>query len=241
MSQLTITIIQTDLYWEDKQANLKMLEEKIMGIRETTEIVVLPEMFSPVFETAVEVPDDWTKLAGTPAASERSRMVLVVMAILSLPVVVPVPTRITPVVLAPSTVQFCTVLFDASATIRIVAPAPVFRINNAFPPELSPLMVTPSAPFKLINPVPLLPTIVRAAPPLGCSSTVNPPAIWFKAIAPVSPDRSEVMLIVMLLVAPAPLRAEKIPPGLVNDVKSPAVPTVNVPLNGASAVNPLVT
>jgi omega-amidase len=49
MSLLTITIIQTNLHWEDKAANLRMLEEKINGIQEKTELVVLPEMFSTGF------------------------------------------------------------------------------------------------------------------------------------------------------------------------------------------------
>jgi len=49
MSTLTITIIQTDLKWEDKKANLRDLEEKILSIRENTELVVLPEMFSTGF------------------------------------------------------------------------------------------------------------------------------------------------------------------------------------------------
>jgi predicted amidohydrolase len=49
MSTLTITLIQTNLHWEDKAANLAMLEEKIMGIAEKTELVVLPEMFSTGF------------------------------------------------------------------------------------------------------------------------------------------------------------------------------------------------
>lgn len=46
---LTLTIIQTDLFWEDKKANLEMLSQKIEDIREKTEIVVLPEMFSTGF------------------------------------------------------------------------------------------------------------------------------------------------------------------------------------------------
>jgi len=54
MSTLTITTIQTNLHWEDKTANLKMLEEKIRGIREKTEIVVLPEMFSTGFSMRPE-------------------------------------------------------------------------------------------------------------------------------------------------------------------------------------------
>jgi omega-amidase len=49
MSTLTFTLIQTQLHWEDKTANLAMLEQKIMGIGERTEIVVLPEMFSTGF------------------------------------------------------------------------------------------------------------------------------------------------------------------------------------------------
>ena len=48
-STLTITTIQTDLQWEDKAANLQCLEERIMSIREPTEIVILPEMFSTGF------------------------------------------------------------------------------------------------------------------------------------------------------------------------------------------------
>ncbi len=46
---LTVTCIQTDLYWEDKQANLEMLANKILSIKEKTEVVVLPEMFSTGF------------------------------------------------------------------------------------------------------------------------------------------------------------------------------------------------
>lgn len=49
MSSLTITVIQTDLHWEDKAANLRMLEEKINNIKEKTEIVILPEMFTTGF------------------------------------------------------------------------------------------------------------------------------------------------------------------------------------------------
>ncbi len=49
MATLTITTVQTSLYWEDKAANLRMLEEKINGIHEKTELVILPEMFSTGF------------------------------------------------------------------------------------------------------------------------------------------------------------------------------------------------
>ena len=54
MSSLTFTLIQTNLHWEDKAANLKMLEEKIKGITEKTQVVVLPEMFSTGFSMKPE-------------------------------------------------------------------------------------------------------------------------------------------------------------------------------------------
>lgn len=49
MSTLTLTTIQTTLAWEDKAANLQLLEDKIRGIEGYTELVILPEMFSTGF------------------------------------------------------------------------------------------------------------------------------------------------------------------------------------------------
>jgi predicted amidohydrolase len=49
MSSLTITIIQPHLVWENKKANLELLTEKIESIKEKTEVVILPEMFSTGF------------------------------------------------------------------------------------------------------------------------------------------------------------------------------------------------
>jgi Predicted amidohydrolase len=48
MSQLHLSLIQTQLHWEDKAANLHMLQQKIDSIG-FTEVVVLPEMFSTGF------------------------------------------------------------------------------------------------------------------------------------------------------------------------------------------------
>lgn len=55
MSTLSITTIQSTLHWEDKTANLKMLEEKINSIKGKTELVVLPEMFSTGFSMKPEL------------------------------------------------------------------------------------------------------------------------------------------------------------------------------------------
>jgi omega-amidase len=49
MSTLTISTIQTNLVWENKLANLKILAEKINSIDSKTELVILPEMFTTGF------------------------------------------------------------------------------------------------------------------------------------------------------------------------------------------------
>jgi omega-amidase len=46
MENLKITIIQQDIYWEDKEKNLAMFEKKIDGIKKgETDLIILPEMF----------------------------------------------------------------------------------------------------------------------------------------------------------------------------------------------------
>lgn len=48
MQDLIISLIQSDLYWEQPDANLAMFEEKIWQIEET-DLIVLPEMFTTGF------------------------------------------------------------------------------------------------------------------------------------------------------------------------------------------------
>ena len=54
MSTLTFTLIQAKLFWEDAAANRQLFEEKINSIKERTEVVVLPEMFSTGFSMQPE-------------------------------------------------------------------------------------------------------------------------------------------------------------------------------------------
>lgn len=54
MSTLTFTLVQTELHWEDKQANLSMLEKKINSLKAPTQVIVLPEMFSTGFSMQPE-------------------------------------------------------------------------------------------------------------------------------------------------------------------------------------------
>ena len=49
MSDLKITLIQADLFWEEKEKNLAMFSGKISSIREETDLIILPEMFSTGF------------------------------------------------------------------------------------------------------------------------------------------------------------------------------------------------
>jgi len=54
MPSLTITTIQTNLKWEDKTANLEHFEARIESLKEPTELVILPEMFSTGFSMQPE-------------------------------------------------------------------------------------------------------------------------------------------------------------------------------------------
>jgi len=66
---LKVTIIQSDLHWENIDQNLNMFSEKIDAISESTDIIVLPEMFNTGFsmnsEKLAETMDgktvDWMK------------------------------------------------------------------------------------------------------------------------------------------------------------------------------------
>ena len=49
MQDLSVTLIQTDLYWENPTANLANLEEKIALISTQTDLIILPEMFNSGF------------------------------------------------------------------------------------------------------------------------------------------------------------------------------------------------
>ena len=46
---LRVALVQTDLHWQDKTANLAMLEEKIWSLKNSCDLIVLPEMFPTGF------------------------------------------------------------------------------------------------------------------------------------------------------------------------------------------------
>lgn len=55
MSSLRVSLVQADLVWENKQANLEKLELMISSLCGKTELVLLPEMFSTGFSMRPEL------------------------------------------------------------------------------------------------------------------------------------------------------------------------------------------
>ncbi len=49
MPDLTVTLIQTELAWEDAAANLRRFDRLIGGLETATDLIVLPEMFTTGF------------------------------------------------------------------------------------------------------------------------------------------------------------------------------------------------
>lgn len=60
MENLRITLVQSDLYWENPTANLAMFEEKISGLTGQTDLIILPEMFNTGFSTSYSEPMNLT-------------------------------------------------------------------------------------------------------------------------------------------------------------------------------------
>lgn len=54
MQDLTVTLIQADLHWEDTDANLARLDTHLATLDQASDIIILPEMFSTGFSMAAE-------------------------------------------------------------------------------------------------------------------------------------------------------------------------------------------
>ncbi|HPI55122.1 MAG TPA: amidohydrolase [Chitinophagaceae bacterium] len=54
MSTLTVSLIQSDLRWEQQEANLQQLQQKMNAIAEPSELIILPEMFTTGFSMQPE-------------------------------------------------------------------------------------------------------------------------------------------------------------------------------------------
>lgn len=49
MRDLTVSVIQTELIWENIELNLELFDKKIDNIQEQTDLIILPEMFTTGF------------------------------------------------------------------------------------------------------------------------------------------------------------------------------------------------
>lgn len=49
MTDLNVTIVQSVLHWEDAGRNLEMFDQKLDAIKESTDLIMLPEMFNTGF------------------------------------------------------------------------------------------------------------------------------------------------------------------------------------------------
>lgn len=54
VNNLKVALVQTDLYWQSREANLAMLEEKIWSFNDPVDLIVLPEMFTTGFSMETE-------------------------------------------------------------------------------------------------------------------------------------------------------------------------------------------
>lgn len=79
-SDLTITGIQTSLFWENPAANLNMFEEKIKGIKAVSAIIILPEMFSTGFSMK---PEEFAETMQGETVQWMKRMAAAKMAIIT--------------------------------------------------------------------------------------------------------------------------------------------------------------
>ena len=80
MQDLTVTILQCELAWEDPEANLRMFDNRLDRLDQPTDLVVLPEMFTTGFSmNASELAQDMAgpSVAWMRATAERLRIDLV--------------------------------------------------------------------------------------------------------------------------------------------------------------------
>lgn len=79
MQDLSVTIIQTNLFWENPTANLANLEEKMAEIPLPTDLIILPEMFTTGFTMnakSVAEPMNFTTFKWLKQQAKRTQAVI---------------------------------------------------------------------------------------------------------------------------------------------------------------------
>ncbi len=54
MEELFVSLIQSDIYFEDKERNINAFDKKIKSIKEPTDLILLPEVFNTGFDNDPE-------------------------------------------------------------------------------------------------------------------------------------------------------------------------------------------
>jgi omega-amidase len=73
MQDLTVTLVQTHLAWEDIDANLDLINTRVDGIQGPTDLIILPEMFSTAFSMRAQALAE--KMTGKAVAWMRRKAV----------------------------------------------------------------------------------------------------------------------------------------------------------------------
>ncbi|WP_025762706.1 amidohydrolase [Dyadobacter tibetensis] len=77
--EMTVALVQTDLYWENVQANLASLEEKIAEIEGKFDLLLLPEMFNTGFtmDTRFAEPMNFTSTRWLRQMAQRTQALII--------------------------------------------------------------------------------------------------------------------------------------------------------------------
>jgi predicted amidohydrolase len=74
MNDLRVSLVQSDLFWEDPKRNLKQFEKKISSLKGETDLIVLPEMFTTGFSMKAEHLSETMDAATVSWAKEQAKL-----------------------------------------------------------------------------------------------------------------------------------------------------------------------
>ena len=63
MQDLTVTLVQANQIWEDKEANYRNYSNILKSIKQPTDLIILPEMFDTGFSMNIQLAETWEKNA----------------------------------------------------------------------------------------------------------------------------------------------------------------------------------
>lgn len=61
MQDLSIALVQTEQFWEDKEKNLQHIQGLLTQLKDKVDIIVLPEMFDTAFSMNTDLANEWPR------------------------------------------------------------------------------------------------------------------------------------------------------------------------------------